>query len=247
MRLSACCSILLGVTIQSSWAWSTRTSALAAAAQPFGRQDYWQGVYEQQTSDFSWYAAWPELEPFIVEWVSQDHDILLPGVGCDALLKDLWNAGYTELAAFDYAPRSIEYCQSTMLLPEEANVQLVVADARDLSCYESASFDAVLDKGTLDAIFLAGDTAAQRLNNLQRSISELQRVLRPGGIFWSLSGICADGLRKLNDECWMKPVPWQVLTDGSLYTTRDGYTSNNIDGTLMVWRKPTIYLKSSPE
>jgi len=31
---------------------------------------------------------------------------------------------------------------------------------------------------------------------------------------------------------------WEVLNDGSsLFATSDGYTSNNIDGTLLVYRK----------
>jgi hypothetical protein len=81
---------------------------------------------------------------------------------------------------------------------------------------------------------------------LKLAIQEMQRLLRPStGIFWSLSGIWTqqlvnndDSASSLDDHSVWKD--WQVCADSSseLYTTRDGYTSNNLDGTLLVWRKP---------
>lgn len=169
------------------------------------------------------------------EFVSPNDHILLPGVGCDGVLRDLYDAGYTQLDAFDYAAQSIEYCRNNML--QHRKVHLQVADARNLSwCYSSHVFDAVLDKGTLDAVFLAGNTAKERADSLQHALLELQRVLRPGDVFWSLSAICVDALMLSQDK--RRWLHWQVLADGTLYSTRDGCTSNNIDGTLMVWRKP---------
>ena len=206
----------------------------------------------------SWYATWDDLKPFVQEWVTNKHSkILWPGIGSDyRTLFDMYQKdGYTNLAAFDYAPEAIEYCrrkQHSIIMTTETDEQqqqqqqqysidLAVADARDLSaCYQSKSFDAVLDKGTLDAVFLAGNTPTEKRRNLRDAVRELQRVLRPGGIFWSLSAICVDALSSdwMQEECWKT---WQVLTDGSeIYTTCEGYTSNNMDGTLMVWRKPDV-------
>jgi SAM-dependent methyltransferase len=215
---------------------TTTTTSRNAVAQPFGRQEYWEGLYKEQdkSESFSWYAGWNDLEPFISEWIPRASKVLIPGVGIDSILTDMYDAGYEQLAAFDYAPESIAHCQH--MLGADRTVDLRTADCRDLP-YDSESFDAVIDKGTLDAVFLAGDDPDERLDSLTRAISELARVLTPGGIFWSLSGICVEPLQSVaiwtDSDCWEALTP----TDGSLYTTADGYTSNNVDGTLLVWRK----------
>jgi SAM-dependent methyltransferase len=154
-----------------------------------------------------------------------------------ALLQALFKANYTRLDAFDYAPASIAYCQEQVAgTPLAATVNLAVADATQLVNYDDASMMAVLDKGTLDAIFLAGSTLEERQRTLCAAVCELQRVLQPSsGIFWSLSGICTEALRDL--DVW---EGWAVCADSTvdLVSTEDGYTSNNLDGDLLVWRKP---------
>lgn len=157
---------------------------------------------------------------------------MLPGVGSDRLLRDLYDAGYSNLIAFDYAPESVEHCRRMM---GDRRVQLLVADARDLDFAKDTSVDAVLDKGTLDAVQLIGSGKEDRFENLVKAVDEMDRVLKPGGIFWSLSAICVGTLVDLIKE---KKSNWKVLTDGeSIYTTLEGYTSNNIDGSLLVYRK----------
>jgi hypothetical protein len=113
----------------------------------------------------------------------------------------------------------------------------LVADARDLSDeFEDCSFDAIMEKGTLDAIFLSGGKDKQKgLENLKLAISELGRCVKAGGIFMSITAVVVDNIQEsfdeLNDE-------WECLVDqDQIYMTEDGFTSNNIDGTLLVWKK----------
>jgi SAM-dependent methyltransferase len=234
---SARVPVPLPFSVRKQSSTTTTTSSRNAVAQPFGRQEYWEGLYKEQdkSESFSWYAGWNDLEPLVSEWILPDYKVLIPGVGIDSLLTDMYDAGYEQLSAFDYAPESIAHCQH-MLGADRTVVDLRTADCRDLP-YDSESFDAVIDKGTLDAVFLAGDDPGERLDSLTRAISELARVLAPGGIFWSLSGICVEPLQSA--ALWTDSDRWEALTpsDGSLYTTADGYTSNNVDGTLLVWRK----------
>eukprot|EP00966_Prymnesium_polylepis_P183396 4250370-Prymnesium_polylepis.1 len=113
-----------------------------------GQQSFWEAQYESEP-EFSWYCGWEELEPF---WRALVPDTkartLIPGIGNDAAMVGLWDAGWRRLTAFDYAPAGVR--RAAELFGDERPVDLRVADARALP-YADGAFDAVLDKGTLDA------------------------------------------------------------------------------------------------
>lgn len=175
--------------------------------------------------------------------MEKSNKILIPGVGNDASLVDMYDDGYIHLTAMDYAPEGIERCRD-LLGPHrvqgdtsDVGVELIVADARDLSdCFDDDSFDAVLEKGTLDAIFLSGGKDKEKaFENLNMAISELSRCVKPGGIFMSITAVVVDNIQASFDE---REDAWECLVDQhTVYMTEDGYTSNNIDGTLLTWRK----------
>ena len=224
------------------------------AASRFGRQDYWDDFY-RDNSQFSWYTGWDDLEPFLREYLQTSDRILLPGVGNDAMLRDMYDAGYQTLTAFDYAPEGIARCRDMLgderIFVSNADdgddnsstskgVKLFVGDARNLLQLPDESFDIVLEKGALDAIVQSGGGISEKekalgLQNMQEAVEELTRVLKPGGLFISISAIWTSRLEAspllANDN------EWEVVRDGSLYLTEDGYASNNFDGTLLAWRK----------
>ena len=120
---------------------------------------------------------------------------------------------------------------------KKRGVRLVVADARNLTnVFEENEFDAVIEKGTLDAIFLGGGSdKAKAMRNLQVSISELGRCLKPGGTWISIAAVAVDQIHYSFDS---NHKDWICIVDkDDLYVTEDGYTSNNIDGDLLVWKK----------
>jgi SAM-dependent methyltransferase len=224
----------------------------------FGRQDYWNQFYQEQ-AQFSWYAGWDDLQPFVQEFVAMEDSILIPGVGNDAqLLVDMYQAGYTQLTAMDYASEGIARCrdmlQEARILPpqqekssskdentkrkdSDQGVSLLVADARDLgNVFQDHSFHSILEKGTLDAIFLSGgQNKTLALENLNLAISELGRCLKPGGIWISIAAVVDAQIQSSMDSLFPE---WEFLVRrNELFVTKDGYTSNNIDGSLLVWRK----------
>lgn len=209
----------------------------------FGRQEYWNEVYQKE-SNYSWYAGWDELEPFCNEFFEDtEKKILIPGVGNDAALVGMYDAGYHHLTAMDYAPEGIERCRD-MLGParirnsdDDKGVELLVADARDLKgVLEDDSFDCILEKGTLDAIYLSGGKNKEEANkNMELAFEELTRCLKPGGIFMSITAVVVGQIQAAFDS---RQNEWECLVDeDSVYMTDDGYTSNNIDGNMLVFKK----------
>mmetsp|Transcript_25649 Transcript_25649/g.43770 ORF Transcript_25649/g.43770 Transcript_25649/m.43770 type:complete len:278 (+) Transcript_25649:233-1066(+) len=222
----------------------------------FGRMTYWDESYRQSLKDendspddagnnstetFSWYCGWEnELEPFFSELVPLEGNptVLVPGIGNDACIRDMFDSGYHRLTAFDYAPEGVE-CAKRMFGPQRLQLMddLRVADARSLP-YDDASFDVVLEKGTLDSIFLSGgkDKILAK-KHLGMAVSELARVVKEGGIVFSVTAACVDAVQQSFDEEIERNGCWEQIRDGSVYMTDDGYTSNNVDATMLVWER----------
>ncbi|KAL7543434.1 hypothetical protein ACHAXR_012710 [Thalassiosira sp. AJA248-18] len=225
----------------------------------FGRMTYWDESYRKSlvenehagddenntdndtTETFAWYCSWEnELEPFFAELVplSNNPSVLIPGIGNDSCIRDMFDSGYHRLTAFDYAPEGVE-CARRMFGPERLDLMddLRVADARSLP-YDDSSFDAVLEKGTLDSIYLSGgsDKTLSR-KHLGMAVYEMARVVKEGGFVMSVTAACADAVQRSFDECNERKKCWKQIRDGSLYMTEDGYTSNNVDATMLVWER----------
>jgi hypothetical protein len=209
----------------------------------FGRQTYWNECYEKE-DEFSWYAEWNGIQPFFTELVplsnaadqdqDQDHHpprILLPGIGNDRSMVDMYDYGYTRMSAFDYAEEGVE-CAKKFFADRDCDLR--VLDCRNLSSYEQDSFDAILEKGTLDAVYLSGaHDKALAVEYLDMAVSEMARVLCKGGIVMSITAACADAVQ----ASFGKSCKFRVLRDGGFYATEDGFTSNNIDATIFAWER----------
>ena len=186
------------------------------------------------------YCGWEDLAPFFSELAPLDSSpsILIPGIGNDACIRDMFDEGYTNLTMFDYAPEGVE-CAKRMFGDKRLQQveDLRVADARDLP-YDDDCYDAVLEKGTLDSIYLSGgkDKSLAK-KHLDMAVDELARVVKEGGIVFSVTAACVDAVQLSFDGCNERRECWEQIRDGSLYITDDGYTSNNIDAIMLVWRR----------
>lgn len=239
--------------------WSFNT---CKTAQSFGEQTYWESSYVDALNEergqnnvdplatdgtpaaaFSWYCQWEDLSPFLSELLEKNNipsnpKILVPGVGNDPTILHMYKqSGYSNIYAFDYAPSAVECCQKFLGedLMRSKHIQLSVADARDLSgVYDDAIFDAVLDKGTLDSIYLIGDGKESKYHNLEQAVKELSRVTQPGGFVMSVTAVATDAIDQLFDN--MGDVWTKVLdTREEVYITDDGFASVNVDATLLGW------------
>jgi len=215
----------------------------------FGRQKYWNDFYDEE-NEFCWYSPWNDISPFFKE-ILENHlssnnseipRVLLPGIGNDSSMVDMYDEGFTHLAAFDYAEEGVECAKrffghrllSSSESREQHGVDLRVADARNLP-YDDTSFDAVLEKGTLDAIYLSGGKDKEMaMQHLSMAVDELTRVVSEGGILFSVTAACAD---QIESELDLRKDDWVMIRDGSFFTTESGYSSNNVDAMIYAWQR----------
>lgn len=112
---------------------------------------------------------------------AEDGRLLLLGGGTSALGGDLLRAGWRNVAAVDFSEVAVDLGKR-----REPEVAWQLGDGRDLGAtYAAGSFDAVLDKGTVDAIYLsAGPDHAADVGRVAASAAD---VLVSRGTFAVLS------------------------------------------------------------
>ena len=140
----------------------------------------YEGRGDHAADEYSWYYGWEVVRQHWERAVpNKDAKILLPGIGNDPLLLDLVSSGWQQCTAFDYTESAIERQRDLLSYNPQAtsSVQLQVWDATALPDEMSSTpFDAVLEKGALDAIYLSGE------GQVEKAARELWRVTKRGGV-----------------------------------------------------------------
>ena len=196
------------------------------ASSQFGTKTYWDDMYsgmgDFSSEEYSWYFGWADIKSYFVNYAPQplkkqkddssirimEPKVLVPGIGNDGILLDLYNYGFKDITAFDYSQSAIDRQVDLLSYNTQAldDIQLLVRDARTLDKEWTDEFDLVFEKGALDAIYLSG----QGFVNM--AVVELSRVIKSGGIFMSVSGVVPEELRRE-----LFPVDqWEWIRDGSL-------------------------------
>lgn len=191
------------------------------AKSQFGTKEYWDDMYngygDLDAEEYSWYYTFKDtIQPIFKQHIPLTSTttmpkMLVPGIGNDNILIDLYNYGYHDITAFDYSSNAIK-CQIDLLsyynkeLLDNDNVSLVVRDGRCLDDEWTNTFDIIFEKGALDAIYLSSSDDG----NVEKAVTELGRVIKPGGYFISVSGVVPEELRR---EMFQEN-DWEWIRDG---------------------------------
>jgi len=147
----------------------------------YGKADYWNDRYTRDPEPFDWYQRYDGLKPFMIKYLKLTDQILMVGAGNSRLSEEMYNDGFKAITNIDISPVVTEAMQQKY--GGLIGMTYKVMDVTNLSEIPTASFDAAIDKGTLDAI-LCGEGS---VTNADKAMAEISRILKPGGIFMIIS------------------------------------------------------------
>ena len=152
--------------------------------QRYATRDYWDARYAARASTESTFDYYADLaifkEPLInaLPGMRSSCQILHVGSGNSRLPEQLFELGYVHQRVNDISPVVVDRMRARTI-KTCPGIRWEAGDAADMPHIESDSIDAVIDKGTYDA--LGGSGGEHRL------VKEAWRVLRSGGVYVLMS------------------------------------------------------------
>lgn len=171
---------------------------MGTSTQAYGEPWYWDNRYSNESGPFDWYQKYTSLAPLINLYIPrhQNPRILVIGCGNSAFSEGLVDDGYQDVVNIDISSVVVVAMQNKY--SNRPQLKYIQMDVRDMSAFQTASFDAVIDKGTLDSI-LCGNQSRQ---NASQMLEEIWRVLKDKGAYILVTyGAPVYRLRLLRESC----------------------------------------------
>eukprot|EP01097_Dermamoeba_algensis_P004609 TRINITY_DN2989_c0_g1_i2.p1 TRINITY_DN2989_c0_g1~~TRINITY_DN2989_c0_g1_i2.p1 ORF type:complete len:241 (-),score=32.59 TRINITY_DN2989_c0_g1_i2:113-835(-) len=145
----------------------------------FGSVDYWNEVYQTETEPYDWYMSYATLKPsFRRAGIEKHHKILIIGCGTSRLSAQMYDEGFKDLLSTDVSPIVID-----QMSKQYPRLSFMISDITNMSQFADGTYDVVIDKGTMDAIFCGANWP----QNVPAACSEISRVLKPNGVYLSIT------------------------------------------------------------
>jgi len=182
----------------------------------YGSPSYWDERYAvEDGSNFDWYCDFGTLKAYLMPYIMFDaeNEILIAGCGNSRLGADLYDVGFHNLTCIDRS--AVVISQMGDRYADKEEMEFSVMDARAMELPD-ACFDVIIDKALFDSQLCSENN----LNDAAVMVSEMDRVLKPGGVYIVIShGMPATRLAYLQK----KGVNWDVETKEIEKFPIDGY------------------------
>lgn len=122
----------------------------------FHKKEYWDSFFQKRgKKSFEWYGEFRDFKQYFQEEVTNKQQVQVLNIGCgnSELSAQLYDAGYANLTNVDFS----EVVIREMISKNQKRKQMkwLVMDMLNMS-FENESFDVVIDKGALDALYSEG-------------------------------------------------------------------------------------------
>ncbi|KAM4812191.1 eEF1A lysine and N-terminal methyltransferase isoform X2 [Urocitellus parryii] len=180
---------------------------LPKSSKEFGSVDYWEKFFQQRGKKaFEWYGTYLELCGVLHKYIKPRERVLVIGCGNSELSEQLYDVGYQDIVNIDISEAVIKQMKERNA-SRRPQMSFLKMDMTQME-FPDASFQVVLDKGTLDAVLT--DEEEKTLQQVDRMLAEVGRVLQVGGRYLCISLAQAHILKKavghFSREGWMVRV-----------------------------------------
>lgn len=163
----------------------------------FSHEDYWDERYAKMNKAYDWYGTWHTesagpltIKPHVKPWLPAKIDTVLNlGCGNSRIAEELYNDGFKDVMNIDISQTAID--KMSAKFAGISALKFTKMDMLQMS-FADASFDFVLDKGTLDALYTGASDSVPTV------VAQIFRVLKPGGLLVSMTFGTPKTRRELN-------------------------------------------------
>ncbi|KAK2907631.1 eEF1A lysine and N-terminal methyltransferase [Channa argus] len=150
-------------------------SLLPRTAEEFSSAEYWERFFKKRGEKaFEWYGDYNKLCGVLHKYIKVQDKVLVVGCGNSELSEQMYDVGYKHLTNIDISETVVTHMNQRNA-ERRPGLTFHQVDATQTP-YEDASYQAALDKGTLDAM------ASEEKGRLARNmLTEVGRVLSVGG------------------------------------------------------------------
>ncbi|XP_060773541.1 eEF1A lysine and N-terminal methyltransferase isoform X2 [Neoarius graeffei] len=150
-------------------------SLLPRTAEEFSSADYWERFFRKRGEKaFEWYGDYNSLCGVLHKYIKPREKVLVVGCGNSELSEQLYDVGYRHLTNIDISETVVAHMNQRNV-QRRPDLTFHQVDATQTG-YESGSFQACLDKGTLDAMASEEEGVVA-----SKMLAEMGRVLAVSG------------------------------------------------------------------
>lgn len=139
----------------------------------YGKAEYWDERYKANDTTFDWFVGYEALKDIIQPLAKPEQRILVIGAGNSRLSAQMYDGGFQNITNIDISEVVIN--QMKARFKEMDRMEWVRMDVLKMD-FPDASFDLVIDKGTIDSL-LCGSNSFHNVYQMNKQIS---RVMKKG-------------------------------------------------------------------
>ncbi|KAM6165622.1 eEF1A lysine and N-terminal methyltransferase isoform 2-T2 [Erethizon dorsatum] len=189
---------------------------LPKSSKEFGSVDYWEKFFQQRGKQaFEWYGTYLELCGVLHKYIKPREKVLVIGCGNSELSEQLYDVGYQDIVNIDISEVVIKQMRERNV-SRRPQMSFLKMDMTQME-FPDASFQVVLDKGTLDAVLT--DEEERTLQLVDRMLAEVGRVLQGRETEW-LFGM-EEGRKQLAASAGFRRLITVALHRGQQYNGMD--------------------------